>query len=611
MDKIKIYLKEYKFLIVVLFATFIAYLPSINGDFLHWDDDTYILNNSTLTSLSIENLKHIFFDFYYGLYNPLTNLSWAVDYSLNGLNPFLFHLNNIILHLINIVLVYILFKKHIIKNENIAIITASLFAIAPIHVESVAWITERKDVLYTAFYLLSIILYQKYLIDKKYKYIFLSFLVFVFSILSKGMAASLPILLLVLDYYNGRRLLNFKVIIEKIPFFAVSLLMGILNIMAQRDFYGVRKDVFSISEQLAFSSYSFVQYIIKSIFPYNLSAFYPYPSTDSSIPFIYWLFLIPVFLIVGLFVYSIIKHKKNIVLGISFFVLNIIFVLQLFLHNTEAIISERYAYLSSIGIYLLIALLIETAREKKWNYNFVKYSFLFYLAIMTFLSFNRSKIWSNDLSLFLDAYKKYPNSFIITNNIGNSYLRSNDLDNAKDFFNKTIKFHPKYAQAYSNLAGILSMQNKPDKALVYYNDAINIKPNNSSFYLNRAKLFLQQKKYDKVIEDCNKAISLKNNYYNAYTVRAITYSYSDSLLKAQEDYNFLQKNCPSEIQYVSIEFNKLANYFSDLGIDYGKKEDFEQAIKYFKKALILNPNHKYARQNIKYARKLLIKKQLQ
>ncbi len=602
MDKIKEFIIKHKYLVVILVTTFIVFAPSIKGIFLHWDDDTYILNNQSLTSLSLNNIKTIFFSYYYGLYNPITNLTWAIEYSVVELNPWLYHLNNIILHLINVSLVYILFKKYIIQNKEIALITASLFALAPIHVESVAWITERKDVLYTAFYLLSLIFYLKYLTFSKHKYYVLSLFIFSLSILSKGMAASFPLVLIVVDYLQNRKLFNIKLILEKIPFFAISFIMGILNIYAQRDFYGVRKDIYSIGEQILFSSYSFTQYIVKSIIPYKLSVFYPYPETNSVLV-TYWVYVVFVLALIALTIYFIIKKKKEMIFAFSFFVFNIVFILQIFLHNTEAVFSDRYAYLSSIGIYLLIALLLNKLKNK----NIAKYTVIIYLIIMSVLTFNRSIIWQNDISLFLDAYKKYPNSFIITNSLGNSYMRNRDLQNAEKFFKLTIKSHQNYAKAYSNLGGVLSMQNKLDEGLRYFNEAIEIMPKNSNFYLNRAKLLFQQKKYAKVIADCNKSIELKKNNYNSYSVRAIAYLYSDSLRNAINDYNFLQNNYSSETKNLNIEFNKLANYYSNLGIDYGKKEDFEHAIECFNKALLLNPQHKNAKQNLNYAKKLLNK----
>jgi len=606
MDKVSSLIKGNKYLIAILVVTFIAYLPSINGEFLNWDDDIYILNNPSLTSLSIDNIKIIFSEFYYGLYNPLTNLSWAIDYSLAELNPFIFHFHNIVLHLLNVVLIFLLFKNYLIKNKEIAIITASLFAIAPIHVESVAWITERKDVLYTAYYLISIIFYLRYIDEKKNKFLLLAFLSFVFSIFSKGMAASLPLLLIVIDYFKNRKLFAIKTILEKIPFFIISLIMGILNIFAQRDFYGIRKDVYSISEQISFSSYSFVQYIIKSFIPYKLSAFYPYPEESTSSEF--WLFIIPVFIIIGVFIYSIIKKRKNIVLGISFFVLNIIFVLQLFLHNTEAIISERYAYLSSIGIYFLFALLINYFKEKNNNKNLIKYSFIILLLIFSIMSFNRNKVWQNDLTLFLDAHEKQPNSYIITNNIGNSYLRNKDLKNAEIFFKKTIELNPNYSTAYSNLGGVLGLQNNFKDALYYFNKIIKIDNKKALLYSNRAQIYLQKKDYDNAINDCDTALKINKEFCKANVIKAITYCYQEKLSLARKEYNIVKQKCNSEIPKIDIEFNKYADYYNKLGIQSGKKGELEQAIIFFNKALILKPENKNVKMNKEYAQKMLNKK---
>ena len=191
MEKIKSFIKNEKSILAILLVTFIAFIPALSGEFLNWDDDIYLLNNPIIRSLSSSNLKQIFFEFYYGLYNPLTNLTWAIEYSFVEYEPMLYHLNNILLHLINVFLVYTLFKSYIIKNKETALITSFLFAVAPIHVESIAWITERKDVLYTAFYLLALIFYSKYLMLNKVKFFLLGLLFFVLSILSKGMAASL------------------------------------------------------------------------------------------------------------------------------------------------------------------------------------------------------------------------------------------------------------------------------------------------------------------------------------------------------------------------------------------------------------------------------------
>ena len=606
MDKIKSFIKNEKSVLVILLITFIAFLPSLSGQFLNWDDDIYLLNNPIIRSLSGDNLKQILFDYYYGLYNPLTNLTWAIEYAFVEYSPFLYHFNNVLLHLINVFLVYTLFKSYIIKNKEIALITAFLFAIAPVHVESIAWITERKDVLYTAFYLLSLIFYSKYIILNNIKYLFIGLLFFVLSILSKGMAASLPILLIAIDYLYNRKLFSVKVIAEKIPFLAISFGMGVANIMAQREFYGIRKDIYSFAEQIAFSSYSFVQYILKSIIPFKLSAFHPYPDTaNNTVPSMYWFYIIPVLLLVGLFVYFIVKKNKKMVFAFSFFVLNVIFVLQLFLHNTEALISERYAYLSSIGLFLIVAFAIDYARQKDWNYKYVRYAFFGYIAIMTVFTFQRNKVWQDDLSLFTDANKKYSESYIITNNIGNAYLRLNDLNNAADYFSRTIQLNPSYTDAYSNLAGVYSLQGKPDLALTNFNLAIKQKPNNPKLYLNRAKLFIMQKDYSNAIKDCDKVLSIKPEFCQAYLVRSISYCYNEELVSARKDYEALGKLCKDMLPSVREEFTKYINYYNDLGIEHAKKGEIKLAIENFDKALILNPSYKNSLENKAHAEEML------
>lgn len=606
MEKIKYFIKNEKSILVILAVTFLAFIPSLSGQFLNWDDDIYLLNNPIIRSLSASNLKQILFDYYYGLYNPLTNLSWAIEYFFVEYEPFLYHFNNLILHLINVFLVYTLFKSYIIKNREIALITAFLFAIAPVHVESIAWITERKDVLYTAFYLLSLIFYTKYIVLNKVKYLAIGLLFFVLSILSKGMAASLPILLIAIDYLYNRKLFSVKVIAEKIPFLAISFAMGIANIMAQREFYGIRKDIYSFGEQIAFSSYSFIQYIIKSIIPFKLSAFHPYPeTTNNTVPMMYWFYIIPVLLLVGLFVYFIVKKNKKMVFAFSFFVLNVVFVLQLFLHNTEALISERYAYLSSIGLYLIIAFGIDYAKQKDWNYKFVRYAFFAYIFLMAIFTFQQNKVWQDDLSLFTDANKSYPESYIITNNIGNAYLKKGDLQNAADYFSRTIQLNPSHTDAYSNLAGVYSLQGKNDLALKNFNIAIQQKPNNPKLYLNRAKLFIMQKDYSNAIKDCDKVLSINPEHCQAYLVRSISFCYNEELNKARQDYMVIEKSCSDLLPSVREEFTKYINYYNNLGIEHAKKGELKEAIEYFDKALILNPSYTNSLENKAHTEEML------
>ena len=601
MDRIKIILKKNSLLIIVIIATIIAFMPSINGDFLHWDDDTFILENTALHALTIENLKLIFFDYYesvifFGIYVPLTNLSLAIEYSIVGTNPTLYHINNLLLHIVNILLVYSLLKNHLVKNQRIAIITAALFAIAPIHVESVAWIIERKDVLYSAFYLLSLILYFKYIEKNKNKFYFLSLLAFFLSVISKGMAVSLPLILISIDYFYNRKLLSKKLILEKIPFFTISITFGILNILAQLKYYQVKEVGYSIYQQIVFSSYSFTNYITKSLLPFNLSVFHPYPNIKNGIPFVYYLYIIPTLIVFAAIIFALLKKKKRLVFGLTFFVFNILFVLQVFIHNTEAIISERYAYLSSLGLFFLLALLIERIKNK--NKNFIYYFLIAYLLVMSIVTFNRNKVWQNDLNLFTDIHKKYPKTEVGTYNLGNTYLRKGNLNKAEYYYKKTIEINPDWEGVYSNLAGIYFYREDYNKTLEYYNKAIKLNSKNHILYVNRAKVFFKSGEYKKAINSCDTAININHVYCEAYKLRSIAECYNNSLQKARKDYLFLNEDCTNLTTEVDFEFSKFIKYYNQVGKQYIKAEKYDKAISNFKNTLILDPNNKLAKQNI-------------
>ena len=215
-------------LCLILLIVFGAFLPSLKNGFVNWDDDCYVLNSSSISSsISASNLKSIFTSFSVGHYQPLTILSYAFDYQLFKLNPYYYHLTNLILHLLNSLLVFYLIYL-LSGNIGVSFITAILFGIHPLHVESVAWISERKDVLYSFFFLLSCIIYLYYLTkERNSKYYLLSLFLFLCSLLSKSMAVTLPLLLLLMDYYLKRKP-NKELLLDKIPYFFLTAISCII-----------------------------------------------------------------------------------------------------------------------------------------------------------------------------------------------------------------------------------------------------------------------------------------------------------------------------------------------------------------------------------------------
>ncbi len=602
------FLNKYGWIIIVVIS-FLAYLPALSASFLAWDDDIYILNNPMIIGFNLKNIVNIFSNFYYGLYHPLTILSWNIEHSIVGFSPWLFHLNNLLIHLINIYLVYLIFSKYLLKNLDVALIISALFGISTIHVESVTWITERKDVLYTMFYLIAIIQYFNYKKSTKTKHYIFIFIFFILSLLSKGMAITFPIVLILIDYLENKNIFNFKLIAEKIPFFALSLTFGIINILAQKDFFGNKPNIYSLSEQLMFSSYAYIQYILKSIIPYNLSAFYPYPKlVNGSYGLIYPLSIILVIFIIAIIILSIIKNKRKIVFGITFFSVNIIFVLQLFLHNTEAIISDRYPYLGSIGLYFLIALFFIYIKNKYSKYNkFTEYALYLIIIVLAVNTFNRNKIWKNDLTLFSDVLEKHPNAYIAANNIGVYYLNNKDIKNAMKYFTKAIKIKPQFSDAYSNRGTIYFNQNKLDKALSDLNKAAKYDINNSTILQNRGNVYFYKKDYKNALKDYNKALEIAPNKPKTLINRGLLYCQIEQVQKAKTDFDLaksISKNLSSEI---TNQIKPYLELYNKKGVYYGKKANYKMAIKYFNMALTLNPDFIDAKQNILYAKKMMKK----
>ncbi|MBI4648195.1 MAG: hypothetical protein HY738_16830 [Bacteroidia bacterium] len=313
---------------VIAILCVISYLPAYKNNITNWDDDRYISKNPYITSLSFFNVKEIFSNFYFCNYHPLTMLSLALDYSIGGTSPFVFHFTNVLLHIINSLLVFWLVLL-VLNDLKTAFFCGLLFGVHTLHVESVAWIAERKDVLYSLFYLLSFISYIKYIkltrkdalpkisacaiavtpnevsLRVRVNYYLLSLVLFIMSVLSKGMAVTLPLVLIATDYFYNRKLLSKKIIAEKIPFLIISLIFGIIAILAQKTETAISGlESYRLDESIVFACYALFQYVLKLLLPAGLSSFYPYPS---EISWFFWFYPLIIMLIIAIIVFSLIS----------------------------------------------------------------------------------------------------------------------------------------------------------------------------------------------------------------------------------------------------------------------------------------------------------------
>ena len=513
-------------LAVVIITTFAIYFKAIHFEIFYcWDDNVYIRENNFIKALRWENIKSIFSTFYFGNYHPFTTLFYAIEYKTGHGDFSVFHFNNILLHLINTVLVFVFIRKISPSNQAVALITAAFFAVHPMHVESVAWVSERKDVLYTFFFLLSLIFYSDYLKSQKIKHLLLAFFLFVFSCFSKSAAVVLPWILLLLDYYAGRKISR-KMFLEKIPFFIISLIFGIVAIYSQKSSGAIQNmaPTMTFMEHLATIAHSFVTYIFKAFVPVGLSAYYPYPSElgTSTLPLIYYLSFFIVALLV-FFVWYSRKWGKDIVFGFLFFVITIILVLQI-IPIGAASMAERYTYIPYIGLFFIVGKLFETSSGTVKAGKKLKNGLLIVLAL-GFITFSaitneRVKKWENEEILFSEVIARHPGVGIAYLNRGNYYYSyyANTLF-VNDFFKRKTHIEKAARDFESALKCDLS---KDNKVKAYFN-------------LGTAKKDLGD--YTGAIKDLDSAIKIDNGYYNAYNNRGAAKYMVNDYQGAIDDWN--------------------------------------------------------------------------
>ena len=518
-------------LIIILIFTALVYARTLQNGILNWDDQTLITENSDIKSISIHNMKEIFTSYYIGMYHPLVTLSFAVEYHFFGLNPLVYHATNVLFHLANVVLVFY-FVFLLSQRREIAIIAASLFALHPMHVESVAWITERKDVVYAFFYLCALIFYLRFLQNGKAKNYWILCLCFVLSLLSKTTAITFSFILFLIDFYY-RREFTVHTFLEKLPLLTLSLVFGLIALYSQGGGSQIIvRSSFSFIDRIFLASYSLCYYLIHLFLPINLSALHLMPiKAKGMLSVEYYLALIPLLILVFLGTRKGIFQREYI-FGLSFFVV----ILSLNIHIIPigmAVVSERYTYLAYVGLYYIIGQLYSYSFD--WYYDghyFWKKGMIIGATLVAlflgYLTYQRVGVWKSNLSLFQDAILNARGT--IERNFIQAFIYEDEADEK------------------SNI-GLYT------DAIEYLNRAIVLRPQFTKLYVNRGIAKVNLHNYIGAMEDYEKAIELNPSYAPAYFNRAVIYLLWNRQEEACSDlwnayrlgmhsaYNYIQANC--------------------------------------------------------------------
>ena len=602
--------KYYVALGFILILTVAVYYPSLLNGFVYWDDYNYIENNQLVHTI---DLRNIFSTYVKGNYHPLTILAYAIQYHYFGLEASEYHVVNLLIHILNTVLVARVILS-LTKSHLISLVTSLLFGIHPLHVESVAWAAELKDLLYTFFFLLSFICYLNYTDKKATKYYIFALLLFIASLLSKAMAVSLPVLFIMTDYFKGRTI-NVRGMIEKIPFFGFSILFGIIGILAQKTSGATDIVNYTFPQRIVFACYGYMSYIFKLIIPLKQSAFYPYPlNTGSAVPDTYYFYVILLLGILFLIYYSL-RFSRKVLFGMGFFSISVFLVLQL-LPVGGAIMADRYSYIPSIGLFYLIG----EGLNLLWHSKFKSISIIILGGFTVFFSvktFARCGIWKDQMTLWNDMIDNYQTIPFAYNNRANVLINQGKYRDALSDYTKAIELNRNFGEAYNNRGSVFVNLKKYDSAVADYTKAIEINANYGDAYANRANMFMTMKKYDlaykdysKVIEltphniepyinranllraenkteealnDYNKALDLKPNFPNVYLERGILFSNIGQKDKAI--FNFT-KAIEFNNRYVEAYVNR-----GNVLLDEGK---FNEALSDYNKVIDLNPRFSIA-----------------
>jgi len=517
----------------ILALTFIAYFPSLHNNLLKtWDDQAYVAKNELVKSLSSQNIMKIFREDkgQYANYHPLTTLSLAVNYHFSKEEPFGYHLTNLLLHLLNTLLVFIFIYLLARNNLEIAAFAALLFGLNPMHVESVAWISERKDVLYAFFFLASMITYLLFVRRSDWKWYIFSIVLFICSILSKAMAASLPLALILVGFMEKRKW-SWKLLPDKVPYVLIAILLGLYAIRIQAEGKAIGQIIFPFFMRVLHAAYGYTVYLLKITVPVQLSAFYPYPYPlvnsswiTNQIPAVLYLTLIVTVIIFLFSLWCIASGKKDLQplgFGLLFYASTIALVLQ-FLPVGRAIMADRYAYIPSIGVcYIIAHYAARLYRRNSWKIP-VTGLVILYAGFFFFQAMQQTRIWKDDETLWDNVIRIYPSDNRVAlayanraqayqeqgktrealqdyllvsqwnpkdenalDKIGKIYGKDlHDLETSIKYFNEAHRINPAYLDAIIDLATAYGIKGRYDSSLVYSMKGLAIDSNDAFLLFN-------------------------------------------------------------------------------------------------------------------------------
>jgi tetratricopeptide (TPR) repeat protein len=586
--------------LLVAFATVAVYWQTTRNGFINFDDPDYVQNNPRVQAgLTMETVKWAFTSYHSSNWHPMTWLSHALDCQLFGLNPAGHHAVNLGFHLANVVILLLLLRS-ITGQLWPATLVAALFAVHPLHVESVAWISERKDVLSTFFFLLTVTCYALYSRAKgetlpgpaktrtrRAIWYFGAICFLALGLMSKPMLVTVPFLLLLLDFWpldrmsfvQGRLLpANFwRLILEKLPFFGLAIASAIATIIVQHASGAVvALSNSSVETRLANALLSYGRYLEKTFFPFDLAVFYPYISVDFGTPIVWG--AIVLLGAISLITIAFARERPWVFVGWFWFIGTLVPVIGIVQVGRQAM-ADRYTYLPHMGFFILLSWTIfEISKRSKAAQRIALGLSVSAILACALLTARQVSLWKDSTTLFAHAAQVTKNNFVAHAVLANTLMEQGNLEEALKEATTALRINPRYPEGLSTLGHIYTRLKNYEQAAASFQEAISLDPLFGDAYGSLANTLLQQGAYADAEEAAREAVRLAPLSLPAWFAYATALHKQNRLVQAEEAYHKTLELDPSLFAP--------RRYLGNVLFALGRTEEAESE---FKKALELKP----------------------
>ena len=580
--------------LVLVVATVATYWQVRYHDFVNFDDDIYVTENPRVQSgLRPESVVWAFTTTDAEFWHPLTWISHMLDCQLYGINPIGHHFTNLLLHVANTVLLFLVLQRMTGAIWRSAFV-AALFALHPLHVESVAWVAERKDVLSTLFWMLTLGAYIRYTEFRVLSRYVVVILCFTLGLMAKPMVVTLPFVLLLLDYWPlsrfgaERRSSIFPLFLEKVPLVALTVLFAVLTVFTQQKGGLLQSmDVLPLSNRIANAFMSYVGYVEKMVWPNHLAVYYHQPETAPT-----WNALASALFLLCVSGLAILKRRRHPYLFVGWFwyigtLVPVIGLIQI----ATFTMADRYTYIPLIGLFVLIAWSVP-AFLGQWRYGRIGLAISGGIVLVAFTVCTWSQLghWKNSVALWKHTADVTAENYSAHSSLGAALVLQGRFEEAIAHIAEALRIKPDYAEAHNNLGLALYKQGKLNEGVSYLSRAVQICPDYAKAHNNLGSALAQQGKLEEAMSHFSTALQIDPDLPEAHLGMGLALDRQGALDEAINHYSRALAMRPHNVEVRN-----------NLGVALARQGRVDEAVEHFSKALQTEPDNMQVRNNLKKA----------